>query len=199
MGVMLSAGGSLRWLRDTIAGAEREVGRLTGVDPYEIMIAEAAQVPAGCEGLLFLPYLTGERTPYPDPNARGAFVGLTLRHGKGALVRAVLEGVAYGLRDSLELLRALAIPIRQVRVSGGGARSLVWRQIMADIFDAELATINNTEGDVLEAADRTISVVDRTEPDPGRAALYDAFYRDYRALYGQLKPTFESVAARVSS
>ncbi|MDI7275831.1 MAG: xylulokinase [Anaerolineae bacterium] len=214
MGVMLSAGGSLRWLRDTIAGPEREVGHLSGVDPYEIMIAEAAQVPPGSEGLLFLPYLTGERTPYPDPNARGAFVGLTLRHNKAALVRAVLEGVAYGLRDSLELLRALQIPIRQVRASGGGARSTLWRQIMADIFGTELVTINITEGaaygaallagvgagvysDVLEATERTIRVVDRTEPVAGDVAVYDGYYQDYRALYGQLKPTFDSVAKRL--
>jgi xylulokinase len=214
MGVMLSAGGSLRWLRDTIAGPEREVGRLSGVDPYEIMIAEAAQVPAGSEGLLFLPYLTGERTPYADPNARGAFVGLTLRHGKGAMVRAVLEGVAYGLRDSLELLRTLHIPIRQVRASGGGARSTLWRQIMANIFGTELVTINITEGaaygaallagvgagvyrDVFEATERTIRVVDRVEPVADEVAIYDGYYQDYRALYGQLKPTFDSVAKRV--
>ncbi len=215
MGVMLSAGGSLRWLRDTIAGPEREVGRLSGADPYEVMIAEAAQVAPGCEGLLFLPYLTGERTPYPDPNARGAFVGLTLRHGKGALVRAVLEGVSYGLRDSLELLRALQIPIQQVRASGGGARSALWRQIMADIFGAELVTINITEGaafgaallagvgagvyrDVFEASERTIRVLDRTEPIAASVATYDGFYAAYRTLYGQLKPTFDAVAARVA-
>ncbi len=214
MGVMLSAGGSLRWLRDTIAGPEREVGRLSGVDPYEIMIAEAAQVPAGSEGLLFLPYLTGERTPYADPNARGAFVGLTLRHGKSAMVRAVLEGVAYGLRDSLELLRALNIPIEQVRASGGGARSTLWRQIMANIFGTELVTINITEGaaygaallagvgagvyrDVFEATERTIRVVDRVEPVADEVAIYDGYYQDYRTLYGQLKPTFDSVAKRV--
>ena len=216
MGVMLSAGGSLRWLRDAIAGPEREIGHLTGVDPYEVMIAEAARVAPGCEGLLFLPYLTGERTPHPDPNARGAFVGLTLRHGKGALVRAVLEGVAYGLRDSLELLRALAIPIRQVRVSGGGARSAVWRQIMADIFGTELVTINVTEGaaygaallagvgagvysDVYQATRRTIQVVDRTEPIQANVAVYDGFYSDYRALYSQLKPTFDRVAKRIGA
>jgi xylulokinase len=211
MGVMLSAGGSLRWLRDTIAGAEREVGRLTNVDPYEVMIAEAAQVPPGCEGLLFLPYLTGERTPHPDPNARGAFVGLTLRHGKGALVRAVLEGVAYGLRDSLELVRALGVPIEQVRVSGGGARSMLWRQIMADIFAAELVTINVSEGaaygaallagvgagvypSVYEATARTIRVSERTEPVPAQAAAYDSLYAEYRALYPRLKPTFDRLA-----
>jgi xylulokinase len=178
------------------------------------MIAEAAQVEPGCEGLLFLPYLTGERTPHPDPNARGAFVGLTLRHDKATLVRSVLEGVAYGLRDSLELLRALDIPVEQVRASGGGARSAVWRQIMADIFGAELVTINITEGaaygaallagagagvyrDVFEATARTIRVVDRTEPVPEDVAVYDGFYSDYRALYGRLKPTFDSVARRM--
>ena len=211
MGVMLSAGGSLRWLRDTVAGSEREVGRLTGVDPYEVMIAEAAQVAPGCEGLLFLPYLTGERTPHPDPNARGAFVGLTLRHGKGALVRAVLEGVAFGLRDSLELLRELGLPIRQVRALGGGARSAIWRQIMADIFGVELVTINVTDGaaygaallagvgtgvygSVYEAAERTVCVVERTEPDAARVATYDGLYAEYRGLYGALKPTFDRVA-----
>ncbi len=214
MGVMLSAGGSLRWLRDTIAGPEKEIGRLTGVDPYEVMIAEAAAVPPGCEGLLFLPYLTGERTPHPDPNARGAFVGLTLRHDKGALVRAVLEGVAYGLRDSLELLRGLEIPIEQVRALGGGARSSAWRQIMADIFGAELVTINITDGaaygaallagvgagvyrDVFEATEQTVRVVERTEPIAANVAVYDGFYSEYRALYGQLKPTFDRTAERV--
>ncbi len=214
MGVMLSAGGSLRWLRDTIAGPECEIGRLTGADPYEVMIAEAARVAPGCEGLLFLPYLTGERTPHADANARGAFVGLTLRHGKGALVRSVLEGVAYGLRDSLELLRVLHIPVQQVRALGGGARSLIWRQIMADVFGVELVTINITDGaaygaallagagagvyrDVFEATERTVRVVDRTEPIAANVATYDAFYGDYRALYGQLKPAFDSVAGKV--
>lgn len=213
MGVMLSAGGSLRWLRDTIGGPEREVGRLTGVDPYEVMIAEAAQVAPGCEGLLFLPYLTGERTPYADPNARGAFVGLTLRHGKGALVRAVLEGVAFGLRDSLELLRELGLPIRQVRALGGGARSAAWRQIMADVFGVELVTINVTDGaaygaallagvgtgvykTVYEAAERTVRVVERTEPNATHASTYNGLYAEYRGLYGALKPTFDRTVER---
>jgi xylulokinase len=216
MGVMLSAGGSLRWLRDTIAGPEREVGWLTGIDPYEYLTSEAALVAPGSEGLLFLPYLTGERTPYADPNARGAFVGLTLRHGKGALVRAVLEGVAYGLRDSLELLRAMNVPVQQVRASGGGARSAFWRQIMADIFGAELVTINMTEGaaygaallagvgskvyrDVFQATDRTIRVMDRTEPRAANVAVYNEFYAEYRALYGALKPTFDRVATKVGA
>ncbi len=215
MGVVLSAGGSLRWLRDTVACPEREVGRLSGLDPYEVMTAEAARVAPGSEGLLFLPYLTGERIPYADPNARGAFVGITLRHDKAALVRSVLEGVSYGLRDSLELLRELRIPIRQVRASGGGARSALWRQIMADIFATELVTINITEGaaygaallagvgagvykSVLEATAATIRVVDRTEPIAANASTYEGYYEQYHALYGQLKPTFDAIAARVA-
>ena len=137
MGVMLSAAGSLRWYRDTFHPGQ----------DYDSLLAPAAAIPAGCEGLLFLPYLTGERTPYPDPLARGAFVGLTIRHTEGHLVRAVLEGVAFGLRDSFELMKqAGQKEIRQVRVSGGGARSLLWRQILADVLGAELVTVNTTEG-----------------------------------------------------
>src|SRR5204863_2430278 len=105
MGVMLSAGGSLRWYRDTCGHAEKQVASLMRTDPYELITREAATVPAGSEGLLFLPYLTGERTPHPDPHARGAFVGLTVRHNEAHMGRAVLEGVAFGLRDSLEILK----------------------------------------------------------------------------------------------
>jgi xylulokinase len=143
MGVMLSAAGSLRWFRDTFAPG-------TG---YDELLAPAADVPEGCEGLLFLPYLTGERTPHPDPLARGAFAGLTVRHGMTHITRAVLEGVAFGLRDSFELIKASGLSsIQQVRVSGGGARSPLWRQILADVFGAELVTVNTTEGAAYGAA-----------------------------------------------
>ena len=120
MGVMLSAAGSLRWYRDTVAPTAS----------FDELLAPAANVPAGSEGLLFLPYLTGERTPHPDPLARGAFVGLTLRHTQAHMTRAVLEGVAFGLRDSFELMKAAGLgSIAQVRVSGGGTRSPLWRHI----------------------------------------------------------------------
>jgi hypothetical protein len=133
MGVMLSAAGSLQWHRDTLAPSMS----------FDQLLAPAAQIPAGAEGLLFLPYLSGERTPHPDPLARAAFVGLTLRHGLAHMTRAVLEGVAFGLRDSMELLLSAGLgSIQQVRVSGGGARSSLWRQILADVLDAELVTIN---------------------------------------------------------
>ncbi|HUX86463.1 MAG TPA: xylulokinase, partial [Chloroflexota bacterium] len=121
MGVMLSAAGSFRWFRDAIAEADVLAARQAGVDVYERLTAQAETVPAGCEGLIFLPYLSGERTPYPDPDARGVYFGLTLRHEKPHLIRSVLEGVAYGLRDSLELMRSLGLRIEQVRASGGGA------------------------------------------------------------------------------
>jgi len=211
MGVMLSAGGAFRWFRDTLAGEERAEAAAAGGDPYDLLTAQAAKVPPGAEGLLFLPYLTGERCPYPDPNARGAFVGLTLRHGKGHMVRSVLEGVSYGLRDSLELIKGLGVPIEQVRASGGGARSPLWRQIQADIFGTELVLINVTEGaafgaallagvgagvyrDVREAVDAAVRVVSSTAPDPAAAQAYEGLYPLYRGLYPALKPTFDALA-----
>ena len=212
MGVTLSAGGSLRWFRDTLGLAEKNVAYLSGVDPYDILIAEAANAPAGCEGLLFLPYLTGERTPHADANARGSFVGLTLRHDKRYMARAVLEGVAYSLRDSIELLRDLAIPIQQVRAVGGGARSSMWRQMWADVFGTELVTINVTDStaygacllagvgadvypSVPAACEATIRIVDQTEPNAADEAVYNEYYPVYRSLYRALKPAFDAVAA----
>jgi xylulokinase len=211
MGVMLSAGGAFRWFRDTLGQPEKAVASVTGEDPYEILTREAAAAPAGCEGLLFLPYLTGERTPHPDPNARGAYVGLTLRHGKAHLIRAVLEGVSFGLRDSLELIRGLGVPIRQVRASGGGARSPLWRQIQADVFNAELALTDVTEGaafgaallagvgagiypDVSAAARQAVRVTSSISPGAEDAATYAGLYPTYRSLYGALKPAFDAVA-----
>ena len=212
MGVTLSAGGSFRWFRDTLGLLEKNVAALSGVDPYEILTAEASNAPAGCEGLLFLPYLTGERTPYPDPNARGAFFGLTLRHDKRHMARAVLEGVSYSLRDCIELFRDLAIPIQQVRAVGGGARSATWCQIMADVFGTQLVTINVTDstaygaallagvgtgiyGSVPEACSATVHIVERTEPIAESQAMYNEYYPIYRSLYSALKPAFDGVAA----
>jgi xylulokinase len=195
MGVMLSAAGSLRWYRDTFHPGQ----------DYDSLLVPAAAIPAGCEGLLFLPYLTGERTPHPDPLARGAFVGLTIRHNEGHLVRAVLEGVAFGLRDSFELMKqAGQKEIRQVRVSGGGARSLLWRQILADVLGAELVTVNTTEGaaygsallagvgaglwpDVDSACQATVRLTGSTAPQPAEMAAYEKHYALYRQLYPALK------------
>jgi len=202
MGVMLSAAGSLRWYRDTFAPGAA----------YEALLAPAAAVPAGSGGLLFLPYLTGERTPHPDPLARGAFVGFTVRHTLAHCTRAVLEGVAFGLRDSFELMKAVGLSsIQQVRVSGGGAKSALWRQILADVLNAELVTVNTTEGaaygaallagvgagrwsSVEAACDATIRLAGQVAPSALQHAIYDKLYSRYRALYPALKPTFDGLA-----
>lgn len=212
MGVMLSAGGSLRWYRDTIATEEVAQARSRGVDPYEVIAEQAAAAPAGSEGLLFLPYLTGERTPYPDPNARGVYFGLTLRHDRRHMGRAVMEGVAYGLRDSFEILDEMEVPIREVRASGGGARSPLWRQIQADVTGREHVTINIDEGPALgvallagvgtevwnsvaEACRSVIQVSDRCAPNRENTAVYNRYYPVYRSLYSSLKDQFAAVAA----
>jgi xylulokinase len=195
MGVMLSAAGSLRWYRDTLAPGQ----------DFDTLLAPAVSVPPGSEGLLFLPYLTGERTPYPDPLARGAFVGLTVRHTQPHLTRAVLEGVAFGLRDSFELMKEAGLAqIDQVRVSGGGAKSPLWRQILADVLDAELVTVNTTEGaaygaallagvgagvwpDVDTACQATVKTTGSTSPQADIVARYESSYALYRRLYPDLK------------
>ena len=198
MGVMLSAAGSLRWYRDAVAG---------GAD-YRALDEEAAAVEPGSEGLLFLPYLTGERTPHPDPLARGAFVGLTVRHERAHLTRAVLEGVAFGLKDSFELIQGSGMgPVREVRVSGGGAQSPLWRQIIADVLGTELRTVATTEGaaygaailaavgagfyeSVPAACERIVAVTGRTVPLRQNYELYKGFYEIYRELYPALAPAF---------
>jgi xylulokinase len=207
MGVMLSAGGSLRWLRDSIRHESWFRGNR---DPYDVMSEEAATVPVGAEGLIFLPYLTGERTPHADPHARGAFIGLTVRHQPPHLIRAVMEGVAMGLRDSLELIRGIGLPVAEIRASGGGARSLLWRQILADLFRADVATVSTTEGAAFGAAllagvgcdvfagveracDATIAVTDRATPEPKRMQIYERVYEVYRDLYPAMRPAMHAL------
>ncbi len=205
MGVMLSAAGSLQWYRDTLA---------TDVS-FDDLIAPAQDVAPGCDGLIFLPYLTGERTPHPDPLARGAFVGLTVRHSQAHLTRAVLEGVAFGLRDSMELIKKASLgEIQQVRVSGGGARSPLWRQILSDIMNIELVMVNTTEGaalgaamlagvgvgvwsSVIESCQAVIHTTNRTSPDPSAVKVYQEAYPLYQGLYYALKPTFEAIGSGV--
>jgi len=211
MGVMLSAGGSLRWYRDTFGDTEIAVARALDKDPYDLMCLEAAKVPAGSEGLIFLPYLTGERTPYPDPHARGVFFGITLRSDRSHFVRAVLEGVAYGLRDSFCILEEMNVPVTQVRASGGGARSALWRQIQADVTGYDHVTINIDEGPALgvallagvgtgvypsvaEACRSVIKVASTTNADPKTKKVYDGFYSVYRSLYRSLREDFSAVA-----
>jgi len=198
MSVMLSAAGSLRWFRDAVAPNVA----------FGDLVAEASEVPAGSGGLWFLPYLSGERSPHPDPLARGAFVGLTLAHDRRHLTRAVLEGVAFGLRDGLDLMVAAGMPAPdQIRASGGGTASELWRQVLADVLDAEIATVNTTEGAAYGAGllaavgagwyprveDAAAALVTATPvaspgPDTARYAEAHAIYRElYPALAGSFK------------
>jgi xylulokinase len=199
MGVMLSAAGSLRWFRDSFAPESS----------YDELLAEAAAVPPGSDGVVFLPYLSGERTPHADPNARGAFIGLALPHGRGHLVRAVLEGVAYGLRDSLELLRELGVQPELGRASGGGARSRLWLEIVASVLGLPLELTAVEEGaaygaallggvaagvfsDVHEAVASCVRVRDRIEPNQAWREAHEAGYARFRALYPALEPLEET-------
>jgi xylulokinase len=201
MGVMLSAAGSYQWYRDN----------LTPGLPYDELNKEAEEVKPGCEGLLFLPYLTGERTPYPDPYARAGWVGLTIRHSRKHMTRAVLEGVAFGIKDSFTLIREAGLgDIAQVRISGGGAKSSLWRRILASVLDTELVTVNTTEGaafgaallagvgvgiwnSVQTACNDTVVITGREIPVPGEVSVYSQQYEHYRWLYPSLKPIFDSL------
>jgi len=200
MGVMLSAAGSLRWLRDAIAPTEQ----------FSRLSEEAAGAGPGADGLLFLPYLSGERAPHPDPLARAAFVGLTLRHNRAHLVRAVMEGVAFGLRDGLDLMKAAGLSgVNRIRASGGGVRSPLWRQILADVLEADIVTVSTAEGaaygaallagvaagwfeSVEEAADTFVTEESVTSPDDEIDRYREAHSR-YRDLYPALAPTFHSL------
>jgi xylulokinase len=216
MGVVLAAGGSFQWFRNELGKAEIEVAKKRGDDPYYILSAEAALAGPGAEGLFFLPYLTGERTPHFDPDAKGAWVGLTVRHGRPHLIRSVLEGATFAMRDSLELIREMGVAIKEVRVSGGGARNALWRQIQADIYGCDVHTLNSTEGpafgvgllaqvgtggfsSVSEACDATIRAVDSTRVDPAVKSYYDRAYAIFRQLYQDLRGSFKSISALVES
>jgi xylulokinase len=206
MAVTLSAGGSFQWLRNTLRAAG--AGDLS----YDELTRQAAAVPVGAEGLLFLPYLSGERTPHLDPLARGAFVGLTARHGVAHMARAVMEGVTFSLRDGLEIMRGLGLRIEQIRATGGGGKSPMWRQMQADVYGAEVATLAAEEGpaygaallagvaagvfaDVYEAVDRCVAVTGTTAPNAADVAAYERVYAVYRDTYGALRDTMHRLAA----
>jgi xylulokinase len=199
MGVTQGAGLSLRWFRDQF-GAGVEDGR----DPYERLGEEATKSPPGADGLLWAPYLMGERTPHLDPNARGALVGITAQHTRAHVIRAILEGVAFSLRDSLTLFREIGVPIESIRLSGGGARSAVWQQIQADVYGMPVELIEADEGaaygaallaavgigtwrSVEAACDGAVRVAKRVQPDPKTATLMERQYAEYRKLYPALK------------
>lgn len=195
MGVMLSAAGSLAWFRDMLAPTTS----------FEDLMLEAASAPAGSEDLLFLPYLSGERTPHADPLARGAFVGLTLRHRRAEMIRSVIEGVAFGLRDSFELIREVQpAGMQEIRISGGGARSVLWRQILASVLGESLVSVDASEGaalgaallagvgagvwpDVVSACRVTVRLGERTDSNVSDIEMYESAYRRYRRLYPALR------------
>ena len=209
MGVTQGAGLSLRWVRDNLGLPELALERWTGIDAYEILASEAAGVQPGCDGLLFLPYLQGERTPHLDAYARGGWIGLTASHNRRHLVRSVLEGVAFSLKDCYAIIQEQGLQLEQLRATGGGAKSLLWRQILADVLGVELVTTTSEEGpafgaallagvasgiyeSVSQACEMTVRVVDRTEPHPELDHIYANAYEKYRALYPALKPIFST-------
>jgi xylulokinase len=198
MGVTQGAGLSLRWFRDQF-----------GLAPYDQLTAEAADVPAGANNLLWAPYLMGERTPHLDPNARAALVGLTASHTRAHVVRAILEGVAFSLRDSLEIFRDMNVPIESIRLGGGGARSQLWRQIQADVYAHAVDIVQAEEGaaygaallagvgggvwkSVDDACAEVVRVIDRIEPDATAVKALEPLYRSYRELYPALHKVFNA-------
>jgi xylulokinase len=203
MGVMLSAAGSLQWYRDTLAPWSK----------FEDLMHAGSKVVPGSEGLQFLPYLSGERTPHPDPLARGAFIGLTVHHAQAHMTRSVLEGVAYGLKDIFTLMAQSGRGgnVRQVRVSGGGAKSQLWKQILASVLESELVTVNSTDGAaygaallagvgagawtaVRSACRETIKITGSTYPIADETRCYREGYSIYTELYPALKPAFHQLS-----
>jgi len=200
MGCVISAGGALQWYRNTLCGEEMAEARAGGRNVYDLMLGAAARTPPGAEDLLFMPYLMGERTPHNNPNARGAFFGLSVRHTKAHLTRAVIEGISFALRDILEIVRKKGIAVREIRATGGGARSPFWLQTLADVFAVSVRPIENPEGSALgaailagvgtgayksfaEAAKLAIHPQAAVRPSAKNVKAYEALYQRFRALY----------------
>jgi xylulokinase len=200
MGVTQGAGLSLQWFRNRFASGE----------DYDGLTADATRSPAGAHGLFWLPYLMGERTPHLDANARGAWIGLTARHQRSDLIRAILEGVCFSQKDGLEIINALGARPERVRLSGGGGKSPFWHQLFADIFDVRVATLETQEGSAYGAAllalvgsreyasaaevcKTAVKEVCVKEPDPGSGADYAKRYEVYKSLYPALKSGFQHI------
>ncbi len=219
MGVNLSAAGSLEWFCQQLCpelsaasqSGNRQSRKPTAADPYQVLTDEAGRSPAGSEGLFFLPYLAGERTPHADPNARGCFIGLTLKHTRGHLVRSIMEGVVYALNDSLQIIRQLGVPVREIRAGGGGAKSELWRQIQASVFAQKVVRINAEQGpafgvallaavgaghyrNIQEACAAHIHTVDQTLPDRSARRRYAERFPIYQQLYRSLRDDFQRIS-----
>ena len=211
MGCTQGAGLSLKWYRDNFCHAEMDAADGMGVDPYYLMDQQAAKITPGCEGLMYLPYLMGERSPHNDPNAKGVFFGLSAKHTKYDMLRAVMEGVSYSLNDCLEVVKEMGIDASEVRASGGGGKSKLWRQMQADMFGCDINTINVSEGPALgvallaavgagiyssvpEACEATIKVKETMKPIAENVETYNKYFPIYQNVYKSLKPQFEAVA-----
>jgi xylulokinase len=211
MGVTLAAGGSLQWFRNALCETMAAVAKKSKIDVYDVLTEEAAVTPPGAEGLFFLPYLAGERTPHADPLARGAFVGLTLMHTRGHMVRSILEGVTYSLRDCLSIIEEQGVAVKQIRASGGGAKSAFWRQLQADVLGKTVVTMAADEGpgygvallaavgagefkDVVEACDATVKTSRETKTNPKTKPRYDATFPVYQRFYPALRRSFVDIA-----
>jgi xylulokinase len=211
MGVMQSAGLSKRWIRDTLCQAEIAQAEKLGIDSYDLVDALAAKSPVGSNRLIYLPYLMGERTPHLDPDCRGVFFGLSAMHQRGDLIRAVMEGVSFGLRDSLEILDGMGVKADKMLLTGGGAKSAFWRQLLADVYARPLSLINSPEGPALgvailagvgagvyqsveSACDALVRPGDAIRPDTGKAAVYQRLHRLYQQLYPALKQSWQELA-----
>ena len=205
MGVTQAAGLSLRWFRDRFECSPSK----PGVDPYEKLTAEAATVPAGADGLLWAPYLMGERTPHLDAEARGVLVGLTASHTRAHVVRAILEGVAFSLKDTFTIFGEMKVPVKSIRLGGGGARSPLWRQIQADVYGHEVEIVEAEEGAAYGAAilagvgakiwrsvdvacDSVVRVVERIRPNPANAEVMEKNYAAYQRIYPAMKSIFSA-------
>ncbi len=212
MGVTLAAGGSLQWFRDALCAAEVMTAARKKIDVYDLLTEEAKKTPAGAEGLYYLPYLAGERTPHADPLARGAFVGLTLKHSRGHMVRAVMEGVTYSLRDCLAIIEEQGVVVKQIRSSGGGAKSAFWRQLQADVLGKSVVSMAADEGpgygvallaavgagefkDVVEACDATVKTKLETKTSAKSKSMYDVGFAIYQSLYYSLQDDFRAIAS----
>lgn len=211
MGVTQAAGLSLKWFRDNFCIEEKRTAELMQTDPYILMDVEAEKIAAGCEGLLYLPYLMGERTPHLDPNARGVFFGLSAKHEKSHMLRAVMEGVVYSLKDCLEIIKDMGVEINQVRASGGGGKSKIWRQMQADVFGSSIATINSSEGPALgvallagvgtgvydsvaQACESVIKVKTMQDACMTLNTKYMKNYNIYKSVYNSLKNDFKALS-----
>lgn len=213
MGVNLTSGGSLQWWVESVL---RGLAGVSEAERYEAITAEAAAVAAGSDGLIFLPYLNGERTPHADPNARASFVGMNLSHTRGHMTRSVMEGVTFALRDSLQIIESLGVPVRQIRASGGGSKNPVWRQMQADVFGKKITRLAVEQGpafgvallaavgdgaykSIEQACAASIEVADETAPQRASVKKYDLLFPIYRDLYSQLRESMAALAQYQSS